>query len=147
MFCFLSPLWSFLYVTVDFVSTNCVPSLPFCPYSNYGLLSTVAFSACLILWVFFFVSCAHILYGRMLAAMPSFPSAAYRSYVSCRWFWILYHSFPYLSSLSRLDFSLLLLGEVVIIFRCKDSVQPGAAYGLCQWRVCTNLPLSSPGLS
>ena len=53
--------------------------------------------------------------------------------------------FPSFSNLFLLfvpAFSLLLLSEVVIIFRCKDSVQPGVAYGLCQWRVCENLPLS-----
>lgn len=47
-----------------------------------------------------------------------------------------------LSSFSFPAFPLLLLAEVGIIFRCKDSVQPGAARGLCQWRVCENLPLS-----
>lgn len=47
-----------------------------------------------------------------------------------------------LFSFSFPAFPLLLLAEVGIIFRCKDSVQPGAACGLCQWRVCENLPLS-----
>ena len=49
-----------------------------------------------------------------------------------------------LFSFSFPAFPLLLLAEVGIIFRCKDSVQPGAACGLCQWRVCENLPLSGP---
>lgn len=37
-----------------------------------------------------------------------------------------------LFSFSFPAFPLLLLAEVGIIFRCKDSVQPGAACGLCQ---------------
>lgn len=130
-----------------FLSTWRVSVTALMSNSSYEILPNVAFSSCLILRVFFFASVPDLLYGRTLAVMPSVPSADYRSYVSCRWFRILFHPFPCLSSLSGLDFSLLLLGEVVIIFRCKDSVQPGAAYGLCQWSVCENLPLSSPGLS
>ena len=76
-----------------------------------------------------FLSCLHDLAG-------------YSSYdVLCGWFRI-YIPLSDLFSFSFPAFPLLLLAEVGIIFRCKDSVQPGAARGLCQWRVCENLPLS-----
>ena len=84
----------------------------------------------------------HIL--RACAFCPAFmirPATALMMY-SAGGFGFIFPSLSDLFSFSFPAFPLLLLAEVGIIFRCKDSVQPGAACGLCQWRVCENLPLS-----
>ena len=83
-------------------------------------------------------------YPRPSAFCPAFmirPATALMMY-SAGGFGFIFPSLSDLFSFSFPAFPLLLLTEVGIIFRCKDSVQPGAARGLCQWRVCENLPLS-----